>query len=35
LRVVDIFRESIGDDGQIHLVAISGQLDSIRQPALT
>src|ERR1022692_622024 len=33
LRVVNIFRESIRDSGQIHLVAVSGQLDSIRQPA--
>src|ERR1022692_1094040 len=32
LRVVDIIRESIRYSRQIHLVAVRGQLDSIRQP---
>ena len=33
LRVVDILSEGIRDGGQIHLVSVRGQLDSIRQPA--
>jgi hypothetical protein len=33
LRIVDIFRESIGDGSQVHLVAVSSQLHAIRQPA--
>src|ERR1022692_2292406 len=33
LRVIDILSEGIGDGGQVHLVAVRGQLDSIRQAA--
>ena len=34
LREVDILREGIRDSRQVHLVAVRGQLDSVRQPAL-
>jgi hypothetical protein len=33
LCIVDLIPERIRDGGQIHLVAVRGQLDSIRQPA--
>ena len=32
LSVIDIIREGIRDGGQIHLMAVRGQLDPIRQP---
>lgn len=34
LRVVHVLRERIGHSHQVHLVAVRGQLDSIRQAAL-